>query len=182
MEIGETYRTVDFDHKKSATEDYMRERDIITKIVDINNDKEKLPIMHLINCDFSPETRYAEIEFKQIQEYRTVEMFAKRPIYSEWKTNEKVIKRTIKLTNAVLENLENNHDSLIAIFARQIISLIGIPELEPSWYKRICYLDEYYNKIIALTNECNDEKEFETIRRKLYNEMAKKMRTIRPLV
>lgn len=159
MEIGETYRSSEIDHKWSATEEYSRERNTITKIVDINNDKEKLPIMHLVNCDFSLETRIARLEFRQSQQYRTVEKYVtqnyvKYPIYSEWKSKVKTIRKTVKLNNEELENLENNADPLIAIFARQIVSKLGIKELEPSWYKHIFYLDEYNDKLSILISEC----------------------------
>ena len=62
----------------------------------------------------------------QTQEYRTIQKYItknyeKYPIYSEWKIKEKILKKTLKLTNSELELLNVNEDDLIKMFAEEII-------------------------------------------------------------
>lgn len=133
MEIDETLRASDIEHIIRGDNEYMRTGDKVEKIMDINLEKEKYPTMQLLSCNFSIETRIARLEFRQLQEYRTIERYVtsnyvKTPIYSYWKIKEKLIRKSIKLTNAELENLQQSSDALIAIFAYQIVSALRAPE------------------------------------------------------
>ena len=158
MEIDETLRASDIEHIIRGDNEYMRTGDKVEKIMDINLEKEKYPTMQLLSCNFSIETRIARLEFRQLQEYRTIERYVtsnyvKTPIYSYWKIKEKLIRKSIKLTNAELENLQQSSDALIAIFAYQIVSALRAPELRPSWYLHKMYLDEYNNYLKNLIGE-----------------------------
>ena len=114
--------------------------------VDFQNEDEKEiePYYSLENFNFDFNTRIARIEFLQSQDYRTIDRYVtinyvKYPEYSEWKTREKRIKKTIKLTNFELENLCNNDDELIRSFAEDIVIRINqIGVLMPSWFVEGC--------------------------------------------
>jgi len=108
-----------------------------------DNEKERAPQYSLKNVDFNAVTRVAHIEILQRHEYRTIERYVTRnyekyPIYSYWKVKEKIIKKTIKLTNRELETLHQNSDALIKMFAAEIISWLNDEDLFPSWYKINC--------------------------------------------
>ncbi len=127
----------------------------IIKDEDINSEKEEEPVITLQSCNFSNDTRIAKLEFLQTQKYRTIDKYITRdyvkyPVYSYWKTRTKTIKKTIKLTNQALENLENNGDSLIAIFAPTIINALNNDDLRPSWYLHKLYLKEYKDTLQKL--------------------------------
>lgn len=108
-----------------------------------DNEKERAPQYSLKNVDFNAVTRVAHIEILQRHEYRTIERYVTRnyekyPIYSYWKVKEKIIKKTLKLTNRELETLHQNSDALIKMFAAEIISWLNDEDLIPSWYKINC--------------------------------------------
>ncbi len=120
------------------------------------NEKERPPKYYLDNVEFNLESRVARLEFTQTQEYRTIQRYitqnyVKYPIYSEWKQKTKQIKKTIKLTNAELEFLNENEDFLIKSFAEDIIANLNNEELLPSWFLRL-YLKREYDEKIALLN------------------------------
>lgn len=123
---------------------------------DYDNEKEQRAIYSLDNVDFNLTTRITRLEFTRKQKYRTIVKYVTRdyvkyPVYSEWKTRTKKIKKTIKLSNLELENLEHNDDSLIAWFAYEIVSKLPSEELLPSWYLNKKYLSDLKNEFDKLT-------------------------------
>ena len=103
------------------------------------NTKELPPIYSLTNVDFNIATRVAKIEIRQSQKYRTIQRYVtqnyvKYPIFSEWKLREKIINKTLKLTNAELESLNVHPDNLIKMFAEEIVIQLNNEELFPSWF------------------------------------------------
>lgn len=81
----------------------------------IDEGKIREPKYYLDRVEFNLDTRISRLIFIQTQEYRTVQKYitqnyVKYPIYSEWKTKTKQIKKNIKLTNAELESLNTNED------------------------------------------------------------------------
>lgn len=124
--------------------------------------KELPPNFSLMSVDFDESTRIAKISFRQSQQYRTIERYVtqnyvRHPIFSSWKTKEKIIKKTIKLSNDCLEKLNKNDDSLIRKFATKIILSINDEELFPSWFLRECLEQEYREKSSVL---CKDFEKF----------------------
>ena len=120
--------------------------------------KETPPTLTLQLVDFNQETRLTKIEILQSQNYRTItryvtQNYAKYPIYSEWKTRTKIIKKSLKLTNEELENLNNNKDYEIRKFASEIILNINNPDLLPSWFLHQVNLEAYREKIEQLNEE-----------------------------
>ena len=106
------------------------------------------------NIDFNPNNRVTKIEILGTKKYRTIERYVTRnyvryPVYSGWKIKERIIKKTLKLTNRQLEELEYYNDELIVSLAKDIISCL--PEkLHPKWYN-LYYLNkafEYENNSI----------------------------------
>ena len=120
-------------------------------------DKDELkPKYSFENFEFDFKTRIARLEFLHRQYYRTVDRYITRnyvryPIYSDWKTKEKRIKKTIKLTNSELENLLDNDDELIRLFAVEIVSRINKNHaLLPSWFVKLYFkavLDEEIKRL-----------------------------------
>ena len=116
------------------------------------NAKEQSPTYSLIGFDFNINTRVARLEIEQMQKYRTIERYVTRdyvkyPVYSDWKTRVKIIKKNLKLTNAELESLESHDDMIIRKFSKEIIDKIGRDDLIPFWYKRKSYGNEYQKKL-----------------------------------
>ena len=110
------------------------------------NEKERPPRYSLNSIDFNSSTRVTRIEILQTQEYRTIQRYitqnyTKYPIFSEWKTKQKIIKKTLKLTNLELERLNLNEDNLIRKFADEIVIGLNNEELYPSWF-----IKSYLNK------------------------------------
>lgn len=106
----------------------------------------------LKKVEFNIISRITRIEILQTQEYRTIQKYItqnyeKYPIYSDWKIKEKTIKKTLKLTNLELELLNTNSDSLIKMFAEEIVLAIDIEELLPSWFIKL-YLKRELNYIL----------------------------------
>ena len=129
--------------------------------------KEKDEQYSLGKIDFNPINRITKIEIIASKQYRTIERYVTRdyvkyPVYSGWKTKTRVIKKTIKLTNAQLENLAYNEDELIVMLAKDIISQLPA-DLHPSWYNYY-YLDK------ALDYELNlIDKSTEKIKARFYS-------------
>ena len=97
------------------------------------------PTYKLYDVDFNERNRVTHIEIIETKQYRTIERYVtqnrvRHPIYSDWKTKSKTLKKTIKLTNEVLENLKNNDDKLISLFSYEIVSRLGKEDLYPSWF------------------------------------------------
>ena len=91
------------------------------------NEKERPPHYELTNVAFNEQTRVTRIEILQTQAYRTIQRYitqnyVKYPVFSEWKTKEKTIKKTLKLTNVELERLNLHEDELVRMFAYEIIA------------------------------------------------------------
>ena len=110
------------------------------------NEKERPPHYSVNKIDFNPSTRVTRIEILQKQQYRTIQRYitqnyTKYPIYSEWKTKQKIVKKTLKLTNLELEHLNLNEDNLIRLLADEIIIGLNNEELYPSWF-----IKSYLNK------------------------------------
>lgn len=97
------------------------------------------PFYSISSFEFNEKTRIAHIVFKQVDKYRKIERYVtvnyvRNPIYSDyWLSKEKNIKKTIKLSNAELENLPNNNDYLINNFRFEIVEKLGNEDLIPSW-------------------------------------------------
>lgn len=131
-----------------------------------NIEKEQPPQFNLIKVDFNMNTRVTHIEILQSQQYRTIQRYVtqnyqKYPVYSNWKTKEKTIKKTLKLTNSELELLNINDDDLIRMFAEEIIIKLNNEELFPSWFIR-SYLKKEMQSNLEIAknnyNSCKDEK------------------------
>ncbi len=146
------------------------------------NKKEKPPEFSILNVDFNINTRVTRIEFLQTQEYRTIQRYITQnyeryPIYSEWKTREKTIKKTIKLTNSELELLNVNKDELIKMFAEDIILALNNEELFPSWFIKLYLkreldsdLNEMSNKLKYLNTKQNNKITLEQEEINAYND------------
>lgn len=109
------------------------------------------PEFSITNLSFNEETRTTKIEFLKVIHYRTIDRYVqqnyqKYPIYSEWKTKNSTITKTVKLTNSNIETLNQNEDPLLQEFSFEIITRIKSPELIPSWYQRICIESELKQK------------------------------------
>ncbi len=122
--------------------------------------KESEPEYCLLNVDFNPETRVTKLEILQSQEYRTIDRYVTQnyvryPIYSDWKKRTKIIKKTIKLTNSVLESLDENEDEYIEMFAKEIVVALSDENLYPSWFYKLVLQNEYQEKSAALDEEKN---------------------------
>ncbi|AWW06120.1 MAG: hypothetical protein [Caudoviricetes sp.] len=122
------------------------------------NAKELDPEFFLKKVDFNLATRITKIEIEQKQHYRTIERYitqnyVRYPIYSDWKIRTKLIKKTLKLTNAQLENLSQNDDKVISMLADQIIAALNNENLQPSWFIQKYLTEEYRADIKNLENE-----------------------------
>lgn len=106
------------------------------------------PTYSLSALDFDKTTRIAKIEILQSQMYKTIEKYVTRdyvryPIYSGWKAKHKSIKKTIKLTNQALEELNTNSDDLISLLSRDIVVQMHDEELLPSWFIKENLIKDY---------------------------------------
>ena len=139
-------------HRRKEREEYNK-----NLIASNNGDEKELPLNYdFENLDFNSETRIAKIVFLETKTYRTIERYVtqnyvKYPIYSDWKTKTKKINKTIKLTNAELENLTQNEDFLIRKFAHEIVINLNDEELFPSWFV-LDFLKENYDETVADLN------------------------------
>lgn len=144
-----------------SEEDSKKEESINASLRDYDL-KETEPIYILKSIDFNMASRVARLEFVWRQYYKTIaryvtQNYIRYPIYSDWKTKEKIIKKTIKLTNQVLENLDKNEDDLIASFAEEIIVKIEISDLYPSWLLKKYLRIEYENNLKELRSKLEYE-------------------------
>lgn len=131
-----------------------------------DNEKEKPPQYSLNKVDFNITTRIAHIEFLRFQEYRTIQRYVtqnytKYPVYSEWKIKEKILKKTLKLTNSELELLYDNEDILIRMFAEEIVIKLNNEELFPSWFIKIYLKRELDYDLQTIKNELNSFIDFQ---------------------
>lgn len=122
------------------------------------NEKERPPHYSVNKIDFNPSTRVTRIEILQKQQYRTIQRYItqnynKYPIYSEWKTKQRIIKKTLKLTNLELECLNSNEDNLIRMLADEIIIGLNNEELYPSWFIKLYLNKELEENIKNLDNK-----------------------------
>ncbi len=97
-------------------------------------------IYEILRVDFDDITRKMSLDIKTTHEYRTIERYVqvnyeRSPIYSELKIKERVETKSIRLTNAVLENkskIENLHVCMSNLFP-VILCKLNNPALVPSW-------------------------------------------------
>ncbi len=97
------------------------------------------PAYSLASVDFNEETRVAFVAFNETSTYRTIKKYVTRdyvryPVYTDWKTKTKQIRKTINLSNERLESLRNCGDPLISDFAKEILASINLEDLFPSWF------------------------------------------------
>ena len=143
----------------SAARSRAREEERISLIQAQSGSKKELPpTFSLLRVDFNPETRVTKLEFSQSQKYRTIERYVTQnyvryPIYSDWKTKNKIIKKSIKLTNQTLEQLNFNEDSLIRRFCKEIVGELDSEELIPSWFVKDFLYDELKGKVTELKKQ-----------------------------
>lgn len=109
---------------------------------------ERKPEYRIENFDFKEDTRVAHIQIKETSARRKIDRYVTQagqryPIYGDWQTKTKTIKKTIKLTNADLELLKNKDDPYIFMFRYEIIRRINRDDLIPSWY-RIDQMNKYF--------------------------------------
>ncbi|MFA6755736.1 MAG: GIY-YIG nuclease family protein [Bacilli bacterium] len=102
----------------------------------------------LDNVEFDKDTRNTRIDFILTTEYKTIDKYVTRdyvryPIYSDTKSKQKTITKKVKLTNEVLENLNNNTDPYISKFCKKII--LGLKDLDliPSWFAKELISSQY---------------------------------------
>lgn len=109
----------------------------------INNQKNisisRPPEYALTTFEFNPHSRVCHLEIQETKEYRTIERYVTQnrvryPIYGDWKSRNKTIKKTIKLTNETLEGLNSHEDQLIREFRYDIIEKLENEDLCPSWF------------------------------------------------
>lgn len=122
------------------------------------------PIYYMFDFKFDVNTRIANIIFEKLVKYRTIDRYVTRnyirnPVYSKWKYKLSTITKNIKLSNAVLENLQNNSDELIRVFANEIIDAIDDATLTPFWYKESIINDKYNTKNKELLKEEKNQME-----------------------
>ncbi len=131
-------------------------------IDNLDNESNKLPIKYkLCSVDFDETTRIANIIFESSQNYRTIvryvtQDYVRYPVYSDWKCKKKLIKKKIKLTNDVLENLNEYNEQLVKDFAQEIIDALNNENLIPSWFKRNKISDYYNSQIEYLKSKKKD--------------------------
>ena len=119
------------------------------------NEKERPPHYELTNVEFNEQTRVTRIEIFQTQAYRTIQRYitqnyVKYPVFSEWKTKEKTIKKTLKLTNVELERLNLHEDELVRMFAYEIIAELDNTDLYPSWFIKTSLTKELEENITEI--------------------------------
>lgn len=149
-----------FAHARARSKD--RERiDLIRSQQNI--EKEQQPKYTLEDVAFNNETRVAKVTIGITKKYRTIEKYITRnytryPIYSEWKTRNKRIVKTIKLTNKDLEELNNSKDELISLLSEDIILSIGDNSLIPSWLHKKWLKQEYSEQVKILDAQIHELK------------------------
>lgn len=109
----------------------------------------------LLRVDFNKINRKTNVVLNQINFYKTIVKYVQRnyqkqPVYSNWKTKEKLINKKVLLNGSGLENLINNDDSVIREKAFEILEYINSnygEKLEPSWYKKSLLVKEMREKL-----------------------------------
>ena len=126
-----------------------RERERIALINSQEDIKtEQKPTYELESFDFDEHSKVAHLEILESKKYRKIikyvtQNYERYPIYGDWSTKTKVVKKTIKLTNSALENLDNNEDLYIRRFAYEIIVRIKDDAFYPSWFIIDSLKDEF---------------------------------------
>lgn len=97
------------------------------------------PEYTLAAFDFNPHSRVSHLGIQESKDYRTIQKYVTQngvryPIYGDWKTKTKTIKKTVKLTNETLEGLNSHEDELIRLFRYDIVANLENEELCPSWF------------------------------------------------
>ncbi len=129
--------------------------------------RERPPRYSITDFDFNTETRISHICFLEEKDYRTIERYVtqngqKYPIYGDWKTKSKTIKKTVKLTNDCLEKLKENDDVLLSDFSFEIVTRIGNEDLYPSWFVIDVLKDDEKEQIRAVQTKFLAENQKET--------------------
>lgn len=116
------------------------------------NSKE-IPQYSIFTFEYTPENRMVKIDFMCKKSYRTIikyitRNYVKYPIYSEWKEKITHYKKSLKLTNEVIENLNTtdiqiSDDMPLNRFAAEIIYNLNDESLLPSWLIRSCIAFDY---------------------------------------
>ncbi len=133
------------------------------KIINSQNGPKQLdPEYTILTLDFNTQTRNTKISFSKTVRYRTVERYIQQnyeryPIYSAWKSKTSTFTKSVKLTNAALEELYRNDDEFIRSFAFEIITKLP-EELAPSWFLKECIDEEYKEKITEQNKLKSDAK------------------------
>ena len=129
-----------------------REENKAALIAAQNGDTRELDsVYYLDKVDFNAENRNTKIEIVEKKEYRTIvkyvtQNYVRYPIFSDWKTKTKNIKKSVKLTNAELESLNQHSDWLIKKFSSQIIVSLNDKNLLPSWFVYNVLKDDYFER------------------------------------
>lgn len=140
-----------------------REANVNYAIKQSSGPKEMAPTFQITSFDFNEDTRACKIEFLQTTKYRKIERYVtqnyvRHPIYSDWKTKTKVVKKSVKLTDENLELLENYDDELISEFATEIVDRINNDEFYPSWYLKDLITFDINNRIAEFTEKRSSNK------------------------
>lgn len=153
-------------HKIASEYNVLNTKKFLIAEKSLNAKKETRPQYMIKDIDFNLVTRTTRIEFIRLQEYRTIKgytqsNYVRYPKYSNWKVREKIIKKTIKLTNSELENLNDNKDELIRLFAEEIVLRICNENILPSWFVEL-YLKRRMDLTLKLMkSELNNLIEYE---------------------
>ena len=112
----------------------------IKRLVELDDDGYEIAYT-LERVEYTPNTRTAKITFCESKQYRTIERYVtrnyvKHPVYSELKTKRKTILKSIKMSNANLEDLEDHDDCVVSYFAYDIVERAIPKALYPSWFLR----------------------------------------------
>lgn len=97
------------------------------------------PTYSICAFDFNQDSRVSHVSFLETTKYRKIERYVtqngvRHPIYGDWCSKTKTIKKTLKLTNEALENLNKDPDGLVRGFSYQIVSKIDNQDFYPSWF------------------------------------------------
>lgn len=115
-----------------------RERmNLINSQIGIQTEKE--PEYEIIDFDFNIESRVSHVCFLETNMYRKISKYVTQdgnryPIYGDWSSKTKKHKKTIKLTNQTLEELNTYYDFLIREFSFEIVQRLNNEDLYPSWF------------------------------------------------
>lgn len=120
--------------------------------------KQLQPQYKIVDFDFNGVSRISHIHFIETIYYRKIDRYVTQnrqryPIYSSWLTRTKNIKKTVKLTNEVLENLDDNQDPLIRKFSYEIIYKIGNENFYPKWFIVETLVNEEQHEIQLINDD-----------------------------